>query len=829
LLLVILLALAVTGIWFYSKYGKDLVALKDRAHMMVLQSDESMFRATETSVCYYQDGTVMSVLKGEKDVYYLPYEAIPKSVVNAFLATEDRKFFEHPGYDIYAIIRAAQAYLKNEGRVTQGGSTITQQLARTIFLTNEKTVERKVTEIFLAAELEKIYSKEKILEFYINNVYFANGYYGIQAASEGYLGKSVDELTLSEAAFLCGIPNSPSDYNPRKRFDNAMERRNSVLKQMRENGYISGNEYNDALQEKPLLTEGGFERQDYAETFTYYCAVRAMMNAEGFTLRTDFYDEEDRDSYEDIYDEEYHRLKRSLYTKGYRIYTSLNREKQTMLQESINEQLADLKTVNEAGIYELQASGVCIDNETGFVVAIIGGRGQEFNGYTLNRAFQSPRQPGSSIKPLAVYTPVFENGYYPDTIVLDEKFDGGPRNSSSVYSGEIELRYAVAVSKNTIAWKLFEELTPAVGLGYLKRMGFSHLVKRDYVPAASLGGLTYGATALEMTSAYAALANGGSFRTPTCIMRITNADGTAIIDNTDKSSRAANLALSGNTLAANGAKCTAGETRIYQKNAALMMSDVLKTVMTTGTGRRLALDNMISAGKTGTTNDQKDGWFVGYTKYYTSGIWVGCDYPRKLEDLMGNTYPGHIWQDYMNKIHKGLPNADFEPFIDPRPKPVDTDGNGIPDDEEDADGDEIPDDMEDMDGDGIPDDMEDFDGDEIPDYMEDPDGDGDPNLPPTGLNTDTEKPTPDRAWDGLNILFYGEDGSIIVLHDGKDEDVSYDFEGKPAYYDDDGNRYYYNYRGERYYVEPDGYPAHYFEPGEWKLYDALGAVVLEKR
>lgn len=785
LLLLFFLSVAVAGIWFYNKYGKQLQELREYAMIIASKSTEEDFRAEENTVCYYSDGTVMSVLKGEKDVYYLKTGVIPQNVEKAFLAVEDRKFYDHKGYDIYAIARAAKAYIKNEGEIKQGGSTITQQLARTIYLTNEKTIERKVTEIFLASELEKKYSKEQILEFYINNIYFANGYYGIQAASEGYFGKTADELSLSETAFLCGIPNSPSDYNPKKRFENALERRDSVLKQMRENGYISGQEYQEALEEKIELSTSVRTIADYAETFTYYCASRALMLKNGFIFRNEFLDEEDREGYEELYEDEYFRMKRSLFTKGYRIYTSLNPEKQKLLQKTIDDTLADYDEVNDEGVYALQASGVCIDNETGFVVSIIGGRENDLVGYTLNRAFQSPRQPGSSIKPLVVYTPAFENGYYPDTMVLDEKFEGGPRNSSGVYSGEIELRYAVAMSKNTVAWKIFSELTPKKGLSYLKKMGFSHLVETDYVPAASLGGLTYGATALEMTSAYSALENGGTFRTPTCILRITDADGHPVIDNTDSIARAANYARSGVSLAAGGGICCAGETRVYQRNAALMMTDVLKTVMLSGTGRKLALEGMTSAGKTGTTNEQKDGWFVGFTKYYTTGIWVGYDYPRELEELMGNTYPGRIWKEYMDKIHENLKDFDFEAYIDPRPAPEEDTETGEAGDEED--------DVNSL-----------F-------HIDSTENDGETGPEFSG-----------------SLLYAGENGEIILLVDGYDDEAPFDREGKPAYYDDDGNRIFYDEDGNEIIVAADGYPENYLLPGEWILYDAKGNPVMAK-
>lgn len=755
----------ILGIILYCKYGERINKLKNEAEVIAASSVPEDFRASQTSICYWADGSVLSVMKGEKDVYYLSYDAIPQNCINAMLATEDRKFYEHSGFDFYAVLRAAKAYVDNDGEIRQGGSTITQQLARTVYLTNEKTVDRKVKEIFLAVGLEKKYTKNEILEFYINNIYFANGFYGIQAAAKGYFGKTVGELTLSETAFLCGIPNSPSDYNPIKRFESTLKRRNSVLLQMRDNRLITQEEYDQAVKEEIIIKEkNNPEKQDYAETFTYYCAVRELMKREGFEIRNSFLDEEDRAAYEELYEEEYYRLKRSLYTKGYRIYTSLNPEKQVLLQESIDNGLSNFDEKNEEGIYSLQASGVCIDNDTGYVVAIIGGRSSEYEGYTLNRAFQSPRQPGSSIKPLVVYTPMFERGYYPDTTVVDEKFSGGPRNSGGVYSGEIDIRYAVAVSKNTIAWKLFEELTPDTGLSYLLRMGFESIVDKDYVPAASLGGLTYGVTALEMTGAYAALYNDGVFRNPTCILRISDSDGNTVTGGYGNEN---------------------DRMRIYEKNATRMMTDVLKTVMTSGTGRRLALSGMTSAGKTGTTNKQKDGWFVGYTCYYTTGIWVGYDYPREMEELMGNTYPGYIWNSFMEKIHTGLPDRSFETYVDDRlGSDGNTDENGLLTDNGDT---------------------------------EAADNDSE-------IYTDTDNIT------GFNgtILYFGEDGSEILLSPNISDDTELDREGKPVYFDDDGERFFYDENGDKVIVGADGYPDGYFKEGSWTLYDHEGKPVMHK-
>jgi membrane peptidoglycan carboxypeptidase len=363
------------------------------------------------------------------------------------------------------------------------------------------------------------------------------------------------------------------------------------------------------------------------------------MEQQGFQFQTVFDSTEEQETYEESYDELYADCQKSLYTGGYRIYTSIDLDVQQELQDAIDNGLSDFTDTDDDGVYKLQSSGVCIDNETGRVTAIVGGRSQDFDGYTLNRAYQSFRQPGSSIKPLIVYTPQLERGYTPDSIVNDEKFEGGPSNSNGKYSGNITLRYAVEQSKNTIAWKLLEELTPAVGLSYLEEMNFSKLDTRDEVPAVALGGFTYGMSAVEMASGYATIENDGIYREPTCIERIEDTEGNILYENSDEGKQ------------------------VYEQNAARMMTDILTGVMTSGTAKGLDLGDMPSAGKTGTTNDHKDGWFCGYTRYYTTAIWVGYDTPQEMSDLSGASYPGHIWQDFMKTVHEGKEPLDFMPYV----------------------------------------------------------------------------------------------------------------------------------------------------------------------
>lgn len=633
------------GAWFYARYGAGLERLQKEARRIVAESSDETFRQSETSLVYDANGMLISSLKGEKDVYYIELKDIPSDVVEAMISIEDKKFYQHPGIDFKAIIRAAWALVENKGEITQGASTITQQLARNIFLTHEESWERKVKEIFLALELEKKYSKTKIMEFYLNNIYFANGYYGIQAASYGYFGRSVQELTLSEQAFLCAIPNSPNRYDPYRNMENTLARRDRILGQMELDGKLSDEEAEAAKLEQPELIQIEREKNNYVETYAYECAIRELMKAAGFQFRSEYASEEEEERYRASYDQLYDECQLSLYTGGYRIYTSLNLEIQEQLQASVDAALSVDQEQNAEGVYALQGAAVTIDNDDGKVVAIVGGRDQALPGYTLNRAYQSYRQPGSSIKPLIVYTPAFEVGYRPEDLVLDQKEEEGPRNVDGIYEGEIPILRAVAVSKNTVAWKLFEELTVEKGLSYLLDMNFSRIVADDYYPAASLGGLTYGVSALEMTAAFATLEQEGIYREPTCIRMITDADGTVLVS-----------------------EPRIEEKRVYQEAAVEKMNRCLLEVMTTGTGRRGAI-NMPSAGKTGTTNQQRDKWYVGFTAYYTTGVWVGYDMPRSLEHLSLDTEPLMIWKDFMGALHQGKDWAGIPAYVIPEPEP----------------------------------------------------------------------------------------------------------------------------------------------------------------
>lgn len=642
-LLVFLVAvLAGMGI-FYVKYGDTLLTWQKEAKQLVGESTEDTFKNSEASMVYASNGAAIAKLKGDKDSTYLKFEDIPQYVKDAFVVTEDRDFYEHSGFDPKAIMSAGVQLIKSKLRgagPSRGGSTITQQLARGTFLNYDKTYERKIKEIFIAIELEKKYSKDQILEFYINNVYFANGYYGIEAASQGYFSKPASQLTLSECAFVCSIPNRPTLYNPFEHFDYTISRKKRILKQMYDQKVITKAEYDDATYEDVILDPAeDIKTQDYMTTYAVHCATEALMQMEGFKFRYEFANDAERKAYKTKYDKAYDESNKALYTAGYQIHTSLKKKVQRELQQAVNEKLSGFTSKNSEGTYELQGAATCIDNETGQVIAIVGGRKQKSTvKYTLNRGYQSYRQPGSCFKPLAVYTPQLERSYTPTSIVDDTYFEGGPHNSSGTYSGKITLRRAVEQSKNVVAWRLFQELTPKVGLGYVENMGFDGIQDNDFYPAASLGGLSKGATTVQMASAYCALENNGQWRRPTCITKISDSQGNVVFR----------------------AKKKVKSKQVYTATAAENMVDILEGVLVSGTARGYALDNMACAGKTGTTSDKKDGWFCGFTPYYTTTVWVGYDNPRPVSDLYGGTYPLYIWKQFMDVMHQDKEYRGFD-------------------------------------------------------------------------------------------------------------------------------------------------------------------------
>jgi len=604
-------------------YWKDAIKL-------VSESSPEDFKKQETSYIYDADGKQMAKLRLDKDVNYVKYGDIPRTVVDAVIAIEDRRFWGHSGVDWLSTAKAGILYLRDSERITRGGSTITQQLAKNMYLSFEKSIERKCKEICIALLLEERYSKEQILEFYINNISYANGYYGIASAAKGYFNKSLDSLSLEEVAFLCAIPNNPSLYDPLRHIKNTTKRRNVILSEMWGQGYISQMEYLAASNSPIHFCKRKRKDYNYETSYSIDCAVKVLMRKAGFKEKYRFRGRKAYRKYLREYDEAYHEAKVLLYSGGFRVYTSIQPAVQKKVQGVLGSALAGFKEKGKDGVYRLQGACTVIDNATGNVIAIVGGRKQDFDGIiTLNRAYQSYRQPGSAFKPLAVYTPGFESGYAPGSVVLDEPVANGPSNSDGGYEGAITLRHAVEKSKNVVAWRLMNSLGVKRCLSYVQSMQFRKIVPSDYYLSSSLGGLTYGVTTVEMASGYCTLANDGVFREPTCITKMTMSDGSGFGVSRDTH-------------------------RVYSEDAARTMTDVLQGVAKVGTASRLEMDRgMPIACKTGTTNNQTNGWFCAYTPYYSTACYVGYDEARSVSNLWGATYPLEISGKVQNYLCKG--------------------------------------------------------------------------------------------------------------------------------------------------------------------------------
>lgn len=650
-LAIVFLALFAAGNMMLKKAtGQTLIGCMREAKELVDSSTPETFRLAQTSYIYSDDGTQLAALAESEDATYLSYDDIPADVVNAFVAVEDRTFWNNSGVDLKGILRVCVNYVKSRGQVAEGASTITQQLARGTFLSNEKTLSRKIKEIFIARQLTKKYTKEQIMEFYCNSCCFANGIYGVEDASQKYFGKSVSDLSLSETAYLCAIPNRPEYYNPLKNSENAISRRDKILQDMYECGYITKDAGDAALAENITVAEVSDEEDtfyNYEVTYAINCAVRYLMKQDGFEFKSHFEDDADYDTYNAYYDEAYKQAKHKLYTGGYKVTTTMNLKAQKTLQKIFDKQLAFNTDVDpDTGIYQFQGGMTVIDNETGKVVAMIGGRSQDElqKTYSLNRGFQSFKQPGSSIKPLVIYTPALEEGYDANSTLTEIDVETAKKSTSEKISKmggqKMSLRYAVEDSKNGCAYSLYNIITPKVGLSYIEDMNFSKIVQQDYTLSSGLGGLHYGTNTVEMANAYSTLENHGEYRQADCISSILDASGNEIYEEPESKT-------------------------VYTRSAADQMTDILEGVLNSsaGTARRLkwsSSSDVAAAAKTGTTNDNKVAWFCGYTPYYSIAVWVGYDYPKYVKDLWGNTYPAYIWKDAMLYMIDGKDAKDFD-------------------------------------------------------------------------------------------------------------------------------------------------------------------------
>lgn len=618
--------------------------LQKDAKKVVAESDYSDFKNNLTGYIYDSDGNTLKKISKNGDSIYLPSDDIPENVKNAFIAVEDRNFYNHNGFDLKGIVRVLVGFVKSNGSEKHGASTITQQLIKNTYLSSEVTMERKIKEIFYSVELEKKYTKDEILEFYINNVYFANQYYGIESASKGYFNKSSKDLSLSEAAFLCAIPNSPTYYDPIKNYDHTIQRRDKILKNMLECDMISQEDYNKAINEQITLNSDNNDVKfnNYETTYAIECAIKYLMKSDGFKFKYTWKTKDDYDAYREKYSEAYDKAQTELYSNGYKVYTTLDSNIQEKMQSSLDDVLSFDEETQDDGTYALQGASTCIDNNTGKVVGIIGGRTQgEDNIYTLNRAYQSYRQPGSTIKPLVIYTPALMSGYNANSTLQNISVKEANKTGvdiNSLHGSSMTLKHAVENSINGSAIYLYNKIGVNYGLSFIANMNFDKILPEDYNISSGLGGLTLGVTTEEMASAYYTLANHGQFKEPTCIKSIIDKNGNEIYEEDDAK-------------------------EIYTSSAADDMIDIMKGVLTHGTARSIKWYNdtdIEAAGKTGTTNDNKDGWFCGVTPYYTISVWVGFDKPREMNSLYGNSYPATIWKNSMLSITDGLETKSFE-------------------------------------------------------------------------------------------------------------------------------------------------------------------------
>lgn len=636
----ILVVCLIAGICVYVKVIPMFTEAREVVFDNLVNMTEEDFVMNEDTQVFDDKGNKIGSVNAGR-FKYTKISKISPYIYNGYIAVEDKRFKTHGGVDLLATMRASVALLKNRGAITQGGSTITQQVIKNNLLSQEQTFTRKVAEILLAPSVEQKFGKDKIMEFYCNSNYYGNRCYGVASASKYYFGKKPADLEPAEAALLIGLSNSPAAYNPVAHPKEAKQKRNDVLLKMYEGGAITQKEYKKAVKTKLevlQLTEKT-SNESYLLSYAVHCAALSLLEKENFEFKYTFKNKKEYENYQAEYASVYSAKCDDIRSGGYKLYTSLNQKKQKKLQAAVDSGLAYNTEKNaDSGKYALQGAAVCVDNNTNYVVAVVGGRGTKD---AYNRAYLSARQSGSSIKPLIDYAPGFESGQFsPSTVVNDHAIKNGPKNSGGGYRGNVHIREAVARSINTIAWQVLEAITPEYGLSFLDKMHFHNL---SYVDngnmALSLGGFTEGVRVVDMAKGYATLANNGEYSDRTCIKKISHvSDGVIYKDAEEK-------------------------TQVYSQGAAWMMTDVLKGVFNEsyGTARALKLNGgQITAGKTGTTNSSKDVWFCGYSAYYTTVVWCGYDTPRAMPGTYGATLSGAIWKNYMNQIHQNLPPKDFE-------------------------------------------------------------------------------------------------------------------------------------------------------------------------
>lgn len=615
-----------------------------------------------SSAIYYYDQSSGSyvtaqTLYASENRVWVSLEDIPQNLIDATVSIEDKRFWSHNGVD-WRRTAAAVKYMFT-GQSIQGGSTITQQLIKNLTGNNETTVRRKVLEIFEALEFERNHTKEETIEWYLNAIYLGHGCYGVSTASEKYFDKSVSELSLAECASLISITNNPSKYDPYSRPENNLERRNLILDQMCEQGYISESERDSAKAEELNCVYGSSTNS----------TENTGSDSEYYSWYTDAVIEQVIDDLEEQYGYDETTATNLIYSGGLQIYSCLNPEVQKQVDEVYTD-ASNFSLYASRNGQELRSGITVVDNATGAVVALAGGTGQKVGNRIWNCATDTLRPPGSSIKPLSVYAPAIEQGpLLPSSAEDDTPFmensDGTlwPVNSEGYYSGLTDIDTAVTDSLNTVAVKVLDSLGLQNSYDFLtEKFGLSTLVtdyetstgvvKSDlnYAPLA-LGGLTRGVSTLEMASAYATFPRDGVYTKPYLYTVVTDSDGKVILSNGDYDVTVED----DNSVTISG---QASSTAILSERTTFYMNNMLQNVVTSGTGTRAQLVGMTAAGKTGTTTDDYDRWFVGYTPYYTAAVWTGYD---SQETINASVNPACVlWQKVMTGISQGAEDIGFQ-------------------------------------------------------------------------------------------------------------------------------------------------------------------------
>lgn len=566
-------------------------------------------RPAVSSQVFDSQGKLITTLHSDQNRLPIDINKVPKNLQNAFIAAEDNRFYDHIGVDPIGILRAVVTNLTNRG-IAQGGSTITQQLAKNAFLSQDQTLKRKIQEAILALELERKYSKKEILEMYMNQIYFGRGAYGIQTAAHTYFGKDVGDLTLAECAMIAGLPKSPNYYS--SSVNEATARKNVVVGQMEKYGYITPSQAEEA--KKSSLDIKQKSTSNTPDETAYFI---------------DYVTQEIAQKYGDD----------ALYKDGLKIYTTLDTDKQHAAVQAMRH-LPETHT-DDQGLTQPQGAIISIDPKTGHILAMVGGRGQD----SFNRASMAVRQPGSAFKPF-VYMTAMEHDMTPDTIMEDKKVEYGgwsPHNADNSYQGRMPLWKALALSVNTVAVQLADKVGPSNVIANAKKLGITTLVEDgspndDNLASAALGGLTKGVTPLEMAAAYGAFANKGVYIKPTAIVKILDRNGNVLEDNSSDVQK----------------------TQVMSEKTAYEMTSMLEGVIARGTGTAASIGRP-AAGKTGTTDDNHDAWFIGYTPDIVTAVWVGDDTgSQSLGEIYGGTVPAQIWHDYMASAVSGTLADDFD-------------------------------------------------------------------------------------------------------------------------------------------------------------------------